>query len=176
MEAAVTIELKCEKCGKTVRAPREGAGRRGKCPYCDASVYIPTPEDELQELPLAEESEADLHHEKALQDERRRIERAWQRERAPADDDSRQPPARASSRPAASSGEGIEATVLAYMLALRDSNLTAADDALAVLLKRRPEARQVVQNLASDQIPPPELAGVPNAVYQGFLKNLISQL
>ena len=66
--------------------------------------------------------------------------------------------------------------VLAYLQAMRDSNLEKADAALAALLKRRAEARKFAEQLSADQIPPAELAKVPSAVYQGFLKNLLSQL
>ncbi len=59
---------------------------------------------------------------------------------------------------------------------MRNSDLVQADEAMAVLLSRRPEAREIIDRLAADQIPPSELADVPSAVYQGFLKNLRSQL
>lgn len=171
---SVDIELTCEKCGKLVQAPREAAGRRGKCPYCQASVYIPTPQSELQELPLAAEDGRDLELERALQDERRRIERLWQKETSP------EPVGHAGrtspGSPSGLSRSGIEDAVQTYLRAMRDSNLGMADEALARLVRQPFEVRQVVQRLISDQIPPPALAGVPPAVYQGFLKNLLAQL
>jgi hypothetical protein len=59
---------------------------------------------------------------------------------------------------------------------MRDSNLDVADEAMALLLKQRSAARKHVERLTADQIPPPELAQIPPPVYQGFLKNLLSQL
>ena len=70
----------------------------------------------------------------------------------------------------------MNAAVIAYLKAMRDSNLDVADEAIAVLLKQQSAARSYVERLTTDQIPPPELAQIPAPVYQGFLKNLLSQL
>ncbi len=51
------IRVTCEHCNHVIKAPRKAAGRRGKCPHCHNSVYIPTPESELDEIPLALEDE-----------------------------------------------------------------------------------------------------------------------
>lgn len=180
------IELTCEGCGKTIRAPREAAGRQAKCPACGHAIYIPSPEDEVGELPLAPEDAEDLRREAALLEERRRLDRILAREdRAPAEgatgnarSGSRGEPVggRGPAHAALSAAQEAEQAVLEYLVALRDSNLEQADRAIAVLRHYRGEARQVVERLAADQIPPPAMARVPVGVYQGFLKNLRAQL
>ena len=122
------LRLNCEHCGAGIKAPRSVAGQRHTCPQCGGSVYIPMPEEDIEEIALAKE------------------------------------------------GGSVEAVVIAYLRAMRDSNLDVADEAMALLLKQRKAARSYVEQLTADQIPPPELAQVPPAVYQGFLKNLLSQL
>jgi len=49
----MAIELHCPLCNKLIRAPDNAGGKRGKCPYCAGSVYIPMPPDEQSEIPLA---------------------------------------------------------------------------------------------------------------------------
>ncbi len=177
------IELRCEDCGKIVRAPREAAGKRAKCPSCGSDLYIPTPEDELEELPLAPEDTDAVRREAALQAERRQLERIISHDRAGASGG--EPPAGRArggrSAPAAAAGGGggggdVDALVIDYLRALRDANLDGADETLGVLKTQRARARQVVERLIGDQIPPPELADVPPAVYQGFLKRLGGEL
>jgi hypothetical protein len=59
---------------------------------------------------------------------------------------------------------------------MRESQLVDAEAILADLLKRKAEARVVVERLSTDAVPPQALAGMPPAVYHGFLKNLRAQL
>ena len=56
----MSITFECEHCRKEVKAPDSAAGRRGKCPCCGQSNYIPAPvsEEDLPPLaPLDEEEE-----------------------------------------------------------------------------------------------------------------------
>lgn len=39
------ITLGCPSCGKRFRARDESAGKKVKCPYCQAAVQVPTPEE-----------------------------------------------------------------------------------------------------------------------------------
>jgi len=171
----VSIELRCEGCGKMLRAPRGAAGKRKKCPACGHELYVPPPEDEVEELPLAPEDADERRREARLQAERRRLDRALAREDAEPPEPVTKPGG--SDRPWVPAGEAdAEATVLTFLLAMRDSDLTRAEEAVALLRRRRSETLKAVDRLAVDQIPPAEMAGVPPAVYQGFLKNLTSQL
>ena len=55
----MAIEFHCEHCGKKVRTKDEAAGKRGRCPYCKQSVYIPMPQAEIEPLDLAPLDESD---------------------------------------------------------------------------------------------------------------------
>jgi DNA-directed RNA polymerase subunit RPC12/RpoP len=180
------IQLQCENCGKHMKAPSEAAGKQAKCPACGHSVYIPSPPEEVEELPLAPEDTESLRREEALLEERRRLDRILAREeRAPVEGatPSRSAGLRegaASSRLPASAptspSQFVEQAVIDYLSAMRDSDLERATDALETLKRNRADARQIVDRLAADQIPPPQMTRVPAPVYQGFLKNLRSQL
>jgi len=172
------IEFHCKHCNKLVRAPREAGGKRGKCPYCKQSVYIPTPPDEREEIPLAPLDQEDEHRRKRLEAESLSIERALLRER-------REPP---ETGPRAGSGEtamppprgegseDVEALVLSFVKAMRDSKLREADD-ICIRLRTEPEsARDHVQRLLVDEIPPAGLETLPPALFKGFLRTLLDRL
>ncbi|HOB73051.1 MAG TPA: hypothetical protein PKG54_00870 [Phycisphaerae bacterium] len=181
------IQLQCENCGKYVKAPQEAAGKQAKCPGCGHNIYIPHP-DEVEELPLAPEDTEELRREAALQEERRRLDRILAREeRVPAEGANptrssglREPAGGAGTRIPASvpsgSGQMVEDAVIEYLGAMRDADFDRAEQVLDILRRNRAEARQIVDRLAVDQIPPPSMTRVPAPVYQGFLRNLRAQL
>lgn len=157
-----------------LKAPENAGGRRSKCPACGHEVYVPTAPSELEELPLAPEDESDRAREQELLEERRRLDQELARESQDAGD---APPARrASTRSAARSDVDVRKLVIQYLLAMSNSNLDDANDVLKSLQAHRDEAQQVIDQIASDQMPPAELGDVPPGVYQGFLKNLRTQL
>lgn len=56
----MSITFRCEHCHKDVTAPDGVGGKRGKCPFCGQSTYIPEPvsEDELLDMtPIDEVSD-----------------------------------------------------------------------------------------------------------------------
>lgn len=161
-----------------LRATSDRAGSRAKCPACGHELYIPVPPEQLDELPLAPEDAADLEREEALQRERRALDRALQREGIDLNDAGPRRPVFNAGRTSRGQGEegNVREAVLAYLSAMRDANFDLAAQTLAVLRRQKSEALEVVDQLATDQLPPPSLAGVPPGVYQGFLRNLRSQL
>ncbi len=58
------ITFRCEHCRKEVQAPDESGGKRGKCPFCHQSTYIPSSVAEEDLLPLAPLSEEEERQEK----------------------------------------------------------------------------------------------------------------
>ena len=53
----MSIAVKCDNCHASFQAKDEHAGKRGKCPKCQAPIVVPKPEpaEELIELPVVEE-------------------------------------------------------------------------------------------------------------------------
>ena len=177
----MATKVTCEKCGQPVSVSREQQGGQVKCPHCGNETYVPAPEDEIEELPLAPEDESERQREERLQAERRRIDRILASEEgdeagagkaggAPA------PHARAPRSAGGQGGISVKEVVMRYLTAMRDADLDRADEALSLLAMRRDDALRIVDELASDQIPPAEMSSVPAGVYQGFLKTLRSQL
>lgn len=170
----MSIEFHCDHCARLIRAPDEASGRRGKCPYCHQSVYIPSPPEDIEEIPLAPVDESDERMRRRLEEERQQLEAQIRAERRPPAEEKRG----ASSTTGASSvsSSEIRDMIVDYLLLMRNSELVQAESVLADLLKHRQAARDVVDRMAADAVPPMELSEVPPALFQGFLKNLRSQL
>lgn len=176
----MSIEIRCESCGKIVRASKELAGKRADCPGCSHSLYIPSPPEELEELPLSPENPDDLRREAELLAERRRLDKTLARDDQADANLIRIPDSTSYAPSLDSTDKGVHApleqAVHAFLAAMRDSNLSQAEQALESLRSQPAAALEIVEHLAADQIPPTEMADVPSAVYQGFLKSLRSQL
>ncbi len=173
----MSIELHCPQCQKLIRAPDEAGGRRGKCPYCTSSVYIPRPSDEVEEIALAP---LDEDEEKRAEEERRDSLRYYAAVDKAKDSKSHAGEAASSADGPASAptaGEVVDVTVETetYILAMRDSKLEAAEAAAARLKRVGARARDYIQGLLVDEMPP-QYENVPAPVVQGFLKALLSRL
>lgn len=173
----MSIELHCPQCQKLIRAPDEAGGRRGKCPYCKNSVYIPRPPDETEELALAPlDEEEERQAEEARRESLRyvaSVDKAKDSKFLTGDATS----AVTGPPPVPSAGErgNLAAEVETFIIAMRDSKLEAAEAAAARLKQFGAQARDYVQGLLVDEIPP-QYENVPAPVVQGFLKALLSQL
>lgn len=180
----MAIEIHCPACSKGIRAPDDAGGKRGKCPYCGASVYIPMPAAEVEDIPLAP---VDPRAER----ERERLRQESILYAAQVDHD--EPPkydVGASARSAGVSGAAprgrersaaddepidVHDLVQKFVLAMRDSNLVEADRIAGRLRRRREQTDEYVQGLLLDQMGL-SVKGVPQAVVNGFLKNLLERI
>ncbi len=175
---ALSIEFHCPACEKLVRAPEAAGGKHGKCPYCDAKVYIPTPFKDDDLIPLApmdegEEGEADRLRKEAIR-YATTMDKDVDAQTPPPETP---PPRGAGARRAEAPGEVIDVGDLVekFVLAMRDSKLDDADRTANKLKRAGARARDHVEGLLLDPTPPP-YEGVPKPLVQGFLKALLERL
>lgn len=173
----MSIELHCPKCQKLIRAPDNAGGRRGKCPYCKNSVYIPMPSDEDEEIGLAP---IDTEEERKAEELRREsirfvsaVDHATDtRSLADAEPTTEQdPPALAVSADMVDVAVEVET----YLLAMRDSKLDEAEAAAKRMSGVGPRAREHVERLLADQ-GSSSFEDIPPPVVKGFLKSLLNRL
>ena len=174
----MSIELHCPQCEKLIRAPDNAGGKHGKCPYCAAEVYIPTPVEDSDLIGLApidqeEERRAEKERQEAL-----RYATAMDKDaslKVAPDDDA--PPRSGARRPEPPPGEVVDIGdhVERFVLAMRDSKLEEADRVAGKLKRVGPRARDYVEGLLLDPTPPP-IEGVPRPLVQGILKALLERL
>lgn len=167
------IEFHCEHCGKLIRTSEENAGRRGTCPSCHQSVYIPTPDDQLEPLRVLPEDEEEERRERQLIEEARNLARRLMAER---DTLPEGPPA--SGPRAAPEGDArlaralMEEQIIEYIRCMARGDLTRAQN-LAAEIRQDPRlANEVIQRLTADAMLPAELDEIPRPVVIGFLKQL----
>jgi len=177
----VSIEFHCPHCSKLIRAPAEHGGRRGKCPYCKQSVYIPSPPDDAGPIAVAPVDEAEERRRRELDAEAVRYNAMLSREQAePPDTGAGGPeptPETAIAPPRAElNSEDAEALIIQFVSAMRESRLEEAEEAADTLRGNADLARRHVQRLMVDELPPPSLSKVPPALYKGFLRTLLSRL
>jgi hypothetical protein len=164
----MSIELHCPQCQKLIRAPDNVGGKRGKCPYCGASVYVPTLPDESEEIGLAPVNEQEEHRARKLRREAAQYAAAVDHVTDAGNDG---PDVAETPGNVVDVGGDVEI----FIIAMRDSKLDEADAATKRLKRSSARARDYIQGLLADEIPP-AFENVPQPVVQGFLKALLGRL
>ena len=176
----MSIDLHCNHCGKHIRAPDEAGGKHGKCPYCKQDVYVPMPAAEVEEVPLAPLDHDRDRRERELAEEDRQYQAAISHEdRVPPEKPGRGSSAGAETAmplPRPDDVIDVSGLVLRFVLAMTNSKLEQADRIAAKLQPVAAKAKDEVQRLMVDELPPPGLEDVPPALYKGFLKALLERL
>lgn len=167
----MAIEFHCEHCGKKIKAPTEHAGKRGKCPGCQQSVYIPTPPDEIEPLELAPVDEAAEREKRRLEEESRKVSEAIR------GDKTEVPPERPRATGATPVGDvrlrpDMETLVTEYARCMADGKLTEADEFATDIRADWERAQEVIDRITMDDLPPARLSKIPKPVLVGFLKQL----
>ncbi len=173
----MSIEFHCSSCNRLIRAPKEASGKYGKCPYCKQSVYVPLPADELDEIPMKPLDPREEARRQRLRHEDVALAAA-------VDHETREAPERPQSTPESAMGApraaaptlDVEEHIVRYVLAMRDSRLGEADEVANTLRKVGKKARQEIERIQVDGMPPAGLEGIPPALLKGFLRTLSERL
>ena len=166
----MTIQFRCEHCGKKVEAPDSAGGKRGRCPYCKGSNYIPAPVSDEEVYDFAAEDEAEA---KRAAEEEARL-RA-QEEALLSETGGAEPSVPLEHREDVSA-EDVQHLVVNYCLDMAASKLERAGTHVAELQKAPEAARQAVAGFLTGQLIEAALDPIPKAVLDGFLKELRAQL
>lgn len=171
----MAIEFHCEHCGTTIRAGDEHAGKRGQCPHCHNSVYIPTPPDQLETLDLTPIDESDELRQKKLMDESRELAHGIMSDLdtgavpAVGPVPHRSPPPTDDIRLVKAAMEDL---IIRYAQCMAKGDLAQAENLAAEIRADMSVANEVMQALTLDEIPPDQIADVPRPVLVGFFKQL----
>lgn len=167
------IEFHCDHCGKKVRCENEAAGKRGRCPFCKQSVYIPTPSEDIEPIDLAPLNEAEEKKRASLLKETSEVSSKILR------DNRSTPEVSAVPKIGSSSGDSLampksdmETMVIEYVNCMAKGDLAAAEDLAKEIRKDSEAADEVVQRISMDDMPPAKLVSIPRPVLMGFFKRL----
>jgi len=180
------VEFHCEHCGKHVKAPSEAAGRKGKCPHCQAVCYIPSPPEELEELPLAPLDDAEELRRKRALEETAKLQHALLHERAapgepggaagrPSAGGTR-PAARAESNSLGMPLAEVQQLVAAFVSAMSEGQLDRAERVATRLQGERDQVIAIVERISSTGDASIALPNLPKPVMLGFLKQLRARM
>jgi len=166
----MTITFTCAHCNKSVDAPDDAGGKRGKCPCCGYSMYIPRPVSEEELVPLAPIDE---------QEERRRrkmIEDLAEQERVIFED----VPSAGSEIPLEYrenlSSEDLHHLVVNYCLDMAASNLERSKTHVAKLRQFGLKGIQAVEDFETRRAYEPALDTVNKKLLAGFFKQLKDEI
>lgn len=165
----MTITFRCEHCHKDVTAPDSAAGKRGKCPHCGQTGYIPAPvsEDDVLDLaPVDEDEERRRQQEiEALrQQERELIAQTGGGASVPLD------------QREDLTSEDLHHFVVNYCLDMANGRLERAQMHAEKLGEFGPVGRQAVRDFQNQDVDESALEDIPEPVRMGFLKQLAEQM
>jgi len=180
----MAIEFQCKHCGKQIEAPAKLAGKRGKCPKCRNTVVIPEsePEDDgpLRLKPLDSEDEQERQR---LWSETYNITQTVLNERAlpeetPIESDSSLDPTDISYMISATpmDTEEIKQNILKYFQLLVQKDVEQASQYEQLILPHGDEAIEILDNMAFNDLPEPELADIAPHVLSGLIRQLRAQI
>ncbi len=168
----MAIEFHCDHCGHLVRTADENAGKRGKCPRCHQSVYIPTPREQIKPLGLAPVDEAVEREQQRLDEESRDVARRLR-------DEQQAPPETYQTNTGPenvgadlSLGGDMETLIVEYALAMAGGQLNEAEEYARTIRANPERAQETIDRISADELPPERLANIPRPVLMGFLKQL----
>lgn len=166
------IEFRCEHCGTLVKAPDNAGGRHGRCPSCHQSVYIPSPEAEIEPLALEPVSENDELEQQRLFQESWELERRIIEERELPSSITEVPIPEPSADVFPPQKANVETLLIDYARAMAEGDLEQAEKVSREIHKDMRAAEEAIQRIVADEIPPPELVNIPHPVLVGFFKKL----
>jgi len=166
----MSIDFHCPYCNAQIKAPNNTGGKKGRCPSCKQSVYIPPPADDLDEFDLAPLDEDDEKQRRQMVHETIETQRAAHAEKSE-DDNKPQAEVRLPTH-----ADDIPSLVIQYLVAMSESKLEDSERIADKLSEHKRPAVKYIKQLSSDDSRPPELAHIPEPLLQGFLKTLRSQL
>jgi hypothetical protein len=161
------IQFKCEYCGKKVTAPDAAGGKRGKCPFCKQTCYIPAPVADEELYDLAPESEEDRRREAAEKEALRQQEAALLAELG--GEAAAAVPVEQKENP---TPDDLHHLVVNYCLDIADGRLDRAELTVGQMKKLKRTAMQAVDDFLSGKAKEPALAHIPPPVLKGLLNQL----
>jgi phage FluMu protein Com len=165
----MSITFRCEHCHKEVKAPDAAGGKRGKCPYCHQSTYIPSPVSEEDILPLAEPTEEEERAEKA------RIQALYQQEHDLLAQTGSAPVTPLEHREELTTAD-LHHFVINFCLEMARDRAEAADAEAAKLRKFGPLGLKALEEIASGNVREPALDAIPRRPREVYLNTLRGRL
>ena len=176
----MTIQFHCEHCGKKITAPPNTGGKRGKCPACGNSIYVPeehhTNDEELKLAPLDDNQEKTREQ---LLAETFSLTRNILDERTLPDIPPEQIPSNVQEPFVPSidlDPKELRKTIIKYLRWMAEDQVEDAQNLVDVIGGQREQSQAIIDQIALSEIPEAELAHIQPHVLSGLIRTLRSQL
>ncbi len=161
----MSITFLCEHCRKEIKAPDTAGGKRGKCPFCGDSTYIPTPVSEEDIIPLADEDEEAERRDREL-----RL-KLIEQEKELLHETGGDPEVPLDQRDDVKAGD-LQHFVINYCMDMANGKLDRAETNARKLRSFGPPAFQALEGFINHEVSDPALKSIPTRVLDGFLVQL----
>lgn len=166
----MAIKLHCNACGKKIEAPDSAGGKWGKCPACHTKLYVPLPPTDDDELRLAPVDETEQQKQKQLMQETFRLTQHILEEK-----DTSEAPGTVGPVPEVSE-EALTNNIIRYLRQMANGDLDTAQRTADLIVPHRRKASTILEQLAKDYPPDPELEDIPPQVLSGLVRNLRTRI
>jgi hypothetical protein len=170
----MTVTFHCEYCGKRIEAPDSAGGKWGKCPACHNKLYVPnlSEGEELKLAPIDEEEEA---RRRQLMDETHKLSEDILLEKEIPDEPT-EADADATVWPAEISDKQLRKNIVSYLRQMAEGQDEAAKRSRGLIAPYGKRTIKILDKIALAEIPEPELAGIPQQVLSGLIRELRSKI
>ena len=170
----MTIQFHCEHCGKKISAPAKAGGRRGKCPACHNSIYVPEEhhDEELKLAPLDENLEKARTE---LLAETFSLTQNILDEKSLPDLPPEEVPSNAQEPFIPSmnlDSKELRATIIKYLRWMAADQQKDAENLISIMAGQPDQSLSIIDEIALSEIPDPELAHIQPHMISGFIRNL----
>jgi len=169
----MAITFHCEHCGKKIEARDGTGGKWGKCPACKNKIYVPSAEEDEEELKLAPVDEEEIARQKELLAETIRLRQDILSE-------TDLPPEQETGGVAFSESEMSEGElmieIIKYLRQMADGDLAGAETAAKMIAPHGVRAEQILDRIALSDMPEPELSDIPQQVLAGLIRDLRAKI
>lgn len=184
----MAIKFHCEHCGKSISAPDNAGGKKGRCPSCKEVVYVPAAD--VEELDLAPiDEDAERRRQRIVEESLRREHdlllaqgRQEKSDNAPGDLNERNVeggvvlPEIGQPGAAQHTAGDLRNMLVSYLAMMAGGQIEQADAIARQLKSDTRSARSAIEQFLSDPVPDARIAKLPPPVLGGFLKQLQQQL
>ena len=180
----MAIDFQCKHCGKRIEAPDKLAGKRGKCPKCRATLVIPEPAQEegdplrLQPLDMNEEQERHRLWSESYNMTQAVLSERNMPEEAPVEPDTPSDPTDISYMISATpmDAKELKHNILQYFQLLLSGDQAQATQYEQLILPHGDEAISILDSMALNDLPEPELANIPSHTLSGLIRDLRTKI
>jgi DNA-directed RNA polymerase subunit RPC12/RpoP len=175
----MAITFHCQHCGKKIEAPDGSGGRWGRCPACNGKVYVPSLDEDVDDLRLAPLDEADEQKRRPMLAETFALtSQILQEKTVPIPDD--QTPTQPDDSlvmplPRMSDTE-LQEEIIGYLRMMADGDLEKAQLSSDIIVAHGRQAIAVLDRIALSQIPDKRLAAIPPHVMSALIRDLRTKI